>query len=78
MFNYIINSWGIATFNSAENHTAGDPVAAAWLVDDKYGWHSGVVDTATEDCLHISYFQRASKDATRWNSPEVENVYRTC
>ena len=80
LFNYVINSQGIPTVNSAEDYTAGDHVAAAWLIDDsnKYGWHRGIVETVTEDCLHISYFQRASKDATRWNFPEVENVYPTC
>ena len=36
------------------------------------------METVTEDCLHISYFQRASKDAAGWNFPEVENVHPTC
>ena len=80
LFNYVINSLGIPTFNSAEDYTARYYVVAAWLVDDsnKYGWHLRVVETVTEDCLHISYFQRASKDATRWNFPEAENVHPTC
>ena len=80
LFYYVINSQGIPKFNSAEDYTNDDHVAAAWLVDDsnKYGWHLAVMETVTEDCLHISYFQRASKDATRWNFPKVENVHPTC
>ena len=63
LFYYVINSQGIPKFNSAEDYTNDDHVAAAWLVDDsnKYGWHLGVVETVTEDCLYITYFQRASK-----------------
>ena len=80
MFNYVINSQVIPTFNSAEDYTTGDHVAAAWLVDDsnEYGWHLGVVETVAQDCLHISHFHRASKDATRWNFLEVENVHPIC
>ena len=80
LFNNVINSQGIPTFNSDEDYTASYQVAAACLVDhsNNYDWHLGVVKTVTEDCLHISFFQRASKDATRWNVPEVENVHPTC
>ena len=50
-------------------------IASFWLDDDNYKWYLGVSEHCAEnspDDYHISYFNKASKDGTNRNYPELE------
>ena len=58
-----------------DDFQVGEHIASFWLDDDNYKWYLGVSEHCAEnspDDYHISYFDKASKDGTNWNYPEVE------